>query len=82
MKDRMKLASSIKYMVIMVILVAIGMFGLAINIGNSIQAQTIQRFVLGAITFIALYFLGGKEAVTWKKKSTKYMLLLSGSFQT
>lgn len=77
MKDRMKLASSIKYMVIMVILVAIGMFGLAINIGNSIQAQTIQRFVLGAIMFIALYFLGGKEAVTWKKKSTKYMLLLS-----
>lgn len=77
MKDRMKLASSIKYMVIMVILVAIGMFGLSINIGNSIQAQTIQRFVLGAIMFIALYFLGGKEAVTWKKKSIRFMLLLS-----
>ena len=77
MKDRMKLASFIKYMVITVILIAIGIFGLSINVGQSIQAQTVHRFVLGAIMFIALYFLGGKEALTWKKKSTRYMLLLS-----
>lgn len=77
MKDRKKLASFIKYMVITVILVAIGIFGLSINVGQSIQAQTVHRFVLGAIMFIALYFLGGKEALTWKKKSIKYMLLLS-----
>ena len=77
MKDRMKLASFIKYMVITVILIAIGIFGLSINVGQSIQAQTIQRFVLGAIMFIALYVLGGKEVLTWKKKSTRYMLLLS-----
>ena len=77
MKDRRKLASFIKYMVITVILVAIGIFGLSINVGQSIQAQTIQRFVLGAIMLIALYVLSGKEALTWKKKSTRYMLLLS-----
>lgn len=77
MKDRNRLASCVKYVVIMVILLVIGIFGLSINIGHSIQAQTIQRFVLGAIMFIALYFLGGKEALIWKKKSTKYMLLLS-----
>lgn len=77
MKDRKRLASCIKYMVIMVILMAIGIFGLSINIGYSIQMQTVQRFILGAIMFVALYILGGKEALTWKKKSTKYMLLLS-----
>lgn len=42
----MKLASFIKYMVITVILIAIGIFGLSINVGQSIQAQTVHIWMV------------------------------------